>query len=128
MTIPSEILLPVPPSANALFVRTNRTVKSLGYKDWQWDAHLRIVKTKGMLLKITKPQPYQVQITANVSRRRDLDNLAKPTVDLLAMKGITPDDRWLDVLELRRVDSGVGKNKMLVKWKTIDSVVESFSF
>ena len=64
----------------------------------------------GYLLKSMPKQPaktpLRVTIEAAVNRTRDLDNLVKPVIDSCQAAGIIPDDRWVDVVEARRVPAG----------------------
>jgi len=96
-----ELRLPVPPSANQLFVIVGRKrVKSKDYVAWiqslvSWIPHdtERLEKEK---------TPYHVRIYANISHRRDIDNLAKPVLDALVRQRIVTDDRWCDCLYVER--------------------------
>lgn len=101
----SEIHLPYPPSANRLWRRSGRTIhKSAHYVAWLWDA--------GALAKTQKPHPivgpYKLTIQARRpdKRRRDLDNLIKPTNDLLASIGVIGDDCQCEMISARWVTNG----------------------
>ena len=112
---PNQLYLTVPPSANSLFVRTNnKTIKTKSYSDWQELANLEII-SQLPVVHLPEKVPYSVQITANINRQRDLDNIVKPLVDALVRKSIIPDDRYLDQLEVRRTAAGE-KNRVLVTW------------
>lgn len=87
----------IPPSANKAWRNTEGgkgRVRSNEYKNWVSKcctelADVRIGKVEG---------PYSVIIEARRpdcrgGALRDIDNLIKPTLDVLAKTGITPDDR-----------------------------------
>ena len=95
--------LPAPPSANALFVvRDGRRRKTAAYARWRRDA--------GWVLKLLDKQPpktpLRVIIEVAVNRTRDVDNTIKPIIDACQAADVIPDDRWVDVVEARRVPAG----------------------
>lgn len=109
----TTIFLPYPPSANNLWrVFKCRIIRSADYRGW--------ISNAGKVLNAQHPQkltgPVTIHITANPpdKRRRDIDNLAKSTVDLLeAHQVIERDDMaivrklTLEAGELRRGDGRV---------------------
>ena len=64
---------------------------------------------------IPRRTPVEVTISADIDRRRDLDNVIKPVIDLLQSTGILPDDRWVDSICATRVSS-------LKNWITVDVI------
>lgn len=99
--------LPIPPSVNNLFV--NRAGKLHGgrakgsdYKRWLHDA--------GWTIKIGLPHHVpgivRVLIEAPLNRRRDLDNVLKPLLDLLVKMAVIVDDSLIDDLRIVRVGTG----------------------
>ena len=99
--------LPAPPSANALFVvRDGRRRKTGTYRRWLRDAAIMYRCGFGCVTPMPNHTPLRVTIEANINRVRDLDNLIKPILDSLQKAGVIPDDRWVDVVEARRVPAG----------------------
>lgn len=103
--------LPAPPSANTLFVRPRRGVRapSRAYKRWQEQAgHLVRSQLRRQQVQPVPPRtPFECRLHIAIDRRGDLDNRIKPTLDLLQKVGVFPDDRWCDLLRLRR-ETGAG--------------------
>ena len=105
MTI--ELHLPFPPSANRLWRRSGERIhKSSRYTDWLRDA--------GFLAMSQRPAslagPYRLSILATRPdrRKRDLDNLVKPTNDLLKTIGVVADDSDCEAIHMRWVTDGEG--------------------
>ena len=88
--------LPAPPSSNHLYFNAaaGGRRKTKVYKDW--------ISSAGMLLNrarldaIADATPCRVVVLANVDRRRDIDNVIKPAIDLLTRVHVFRDDRWVD--------------------------------
>lgn len=85
------IQLPLPPSVNNLFVNAGkRRVKSARYTEW--------LKAAGWELQAQKPAKVSGTFRFTMvayrpdRRRRDLDNLIKPVLDLLKTHGVIEDD------------------------------------
>ena len=100
-------ILPVPPSANSLYIAKDRhRYISPVYKRWLREARvlMRCLDT------FPAKTPLRVDIDVVLSRRRDLDNIIKPILDSMqpskAWAGVIPDDRYVDVIEARRVPAG----------------------
>ena len=95
-----SVILPAPPSANAMYIIVNgKRVKSKRYVYWR--------SSVGYLLRARFRQmphktPLRVELRAAVSRRRDIDNLIKPTLDALQACGVIKDDRWVDSIIMNR--------------------------
>lgn len=90
----AAINLPFPPSANGLFMNIHRKgrVKTPAYREWLEEA--------GWMMKSQPVKPFDcpVEIQAIVcapdKRRRDLDNLWKPILDLLTAHKVIADDSF----------------------------------
>lgn len=81
-----SLTLPLPPSANRLyraFVRGKRatSIKSREYREWIARAQSIVAKEVGNLEPLTGP--CTAVITLYLQRRRDVDNSAKPILDVL---------------------------------------------
>lgn len=95
-----EATLPLPPSANNLFVNLKKggRAKSMAYKDWR--------RTAGMILlaaysKAGKPQwddkaPMHISLRLGINYQRDPSNCIKPIEDLICATLPVPDDRYND--------------------------------
>lgn len=103
----TRISLPWPPSTNELYAigGNHRRVVSPRYKAWK--------ETAGWTLQAQRPPKFSgpVSITIELcpphTRRFDLDNRTKSTLDLLVTHGVLPDDNSVHVrsLEINRVDN-----------------------
>ena len=106
------LVLPVPPSANRMYVPSvNRQIKTNQYKNWLNEAST--IATRWQVESLPPKTPIKVELYANISRRRDLDNLIKPTLDMLQFAGIIQDDRHIDKIRMARVDD-IDKDTMLL--------------
>lgn len=77
--------LPVPPSTNALFVQRGRKrVRSKEYRAWY---ELAQYFCEGAV-----EGPVAVHICVPENKRRDIDNYAKPVLDLLVKQGVIEND------------------------------------
>ncbi len=93
--------VPLCPSTNNLYV-TRRfgkgRAKSPAYEEW--------IDRAGWAVKAIFPTrvagPVRVEIRAPFDRRRDLDNAAKPILDLAVKLNLIDDDRWVDHLTVLR--------------------------
>lgn len=83
-------LTDLPPSANALFVRTkDGTFKTSAYRAW--------IKAAGTELQVQKPPhipgPYAITFRfGRTKKRRDLDNCIKAAGDILVTHRVVEDD------------------------------------
>lgn len=98
--IVTAAMLSIPPSTNNLYwnMHGKGRVKTDDYRNW--------LETAGWELKAAKcckvPGHVRVQLHAGLSaRRRDLDNILKPTLDALKMWGIIEDDSWVSDISAR---------------------------
>ena len=113
------IELPAPPSANRLFINTGRwggggKAKSKEYKSWRDDGVL--------ILRDRYPQPLGLKhcaigMLANLTWKRDLDNILKPMLDLLQEAGEMQDDRYVCRIEMHRGGDGVDLGRVLIDWR-----------
>ncbi len=103
----TELWLPLPPSANALWRSARgRVYRSRKYVDWLTEAGFIAKSQLGPMIK----GPYKISITAARpdNRKRDLDNILKPISDLLKTMGAIEDDHLCEMLTARWVTSGDG--------------------
>ena len=104
--------LPVPPSTNNLYVNKKEggRAKSAKYRRWVTDCtyflKTRIPENNGT---------YAVEIVADFGRHRDIDNIAKPVLDVLKKAGHIRDDRYVDDIRLRRGYTAYSKDYIAVK-------------
>lgn len=122
MTGAFSVTLPLPPSANNLFVdRRDRKgrARSSAYKAWQQEAGwaLKIAGIEGLG---GGKKPWALRIEASVNHARDLGNIEKPVSDLLVGLALVPDDRWLDRIEVVRV-ADRGDTLVVTAWEMGDS-------
>lgn len=98
--------LRAPPSANNLFADKGGghggRAKSTAYKKWIQEAGWTIVQQLAGQRGEPLEGPVSVMISAHLSRRRDLDNIVKPLLDLLVELRIIKDDQWVDFLSVTR--------------------------
>ena len=101
--------VPVPPSANNLYrnVRRRGRVRTAEYSSWLQAAQLVIQSQVTRAIAARRPTDFfGINLIARINHRRDLDNLVKPTLDLLRRLGLVPDDRWCNRIIARRNLSG----------------------
>jgi crossover junction endodeoxyribonuclease RusA len=106
-TDPLYFALPLPPSQNNMFIN-GRAGKgrfpSPLYKAWRNEASIRAY----MQNKACIEGPFAVQINAvrPDRRKRDIDNLIKPLVDLLVSQGFVSDDSEMQQVTATWVENG----------------------
>lgn len=94
------LTLPVPPSTNNLFMNVpgRGRIKSSEYNRWLSDA--------GWLLKTQAWEKVcgHVAVTIRIPKKSkaDIDNLIKPSLDLLVKHGVIDDDRFVDSIHISR--------------------------
>ena len=89
-----ELTLPYPPSVNRTLRAVNgRVILSKRYREWILEAGLAVA---GQMPAQAPVRAYRLWIEATPPdrRRRDLDNLLKPTSDLLKRAGVIEDDAF----------------------------------
>lgn len=96
-----ELSIPLPPSANHIWKNYH---KSKAYKAWIVEAGW-LSKRRD---KIVGPWRITVLAKRPDKRRRDLDNLLKPIIDLVVSLGLVEDDSKLEMISARWVTSGEG--------------------
>jgi Holliday junction resolvase RusA-like endonuclease len=102
--------LPVPPSLNNSFYprRDGKGMaKTTHYKQWQRVAFQNITVAKMRRGNSNPPlqsvgKHYEVSIICGLNHKSDIDNIIKPTLDVLSKAKITPDDSWCDFVCIRR--------------------------
>ena len=99
--------LPLPPSANRCWRNGHGgkgRFRTDEYLAWIGEAALIARARHAALGKPVFGKGYSLSISAGLSRRRDLDNIAKPIGDMLvkAFDGALPDDRWCDRIHMDR--------------------------
>lgn len=99
-----SISLPFPPSVNAIWRSVKgRNIKSKPYRDWQAEA--------GTQLAMQRPEKHEGPVEVNMAfappdkRRRDIDNLAKPCLDILVQHQVIQRD---DIAFVRKLTLEVG--------------------
>jgi len=105
-SIRQQVTMPPPPSTNNLY-RTGRghkgkagRFKTTEYKRWQLIAGAAI--SRAGVEPIAPKTVLAVRIVVDINRQRDIDNVAKPILDILQAKGTVPDDRYIDHLVVHR--------------------------
>ena len=102
------VTLPLPPSANALFrnLKSGGRAKTAEYKAWTETARYAVITAWRAANKpsvAAKDTPMMLTIDAGITdRSRDLGNVEKAISDVLAKELPIPDDRYFDLIVLRR--------------------------
>jgi len=98
---PSTIMLPLPPTANHMWVHTGRNhFRSAQYVAWLTECGWRL--TASRFPRITGK--FAVEIDLPRKMRGDIDNRTKCSLDLLVRQSIVTDDRHCDRLTISRAD------------------------
>jgi len=110
----SIVFLPFPPSVNQLYRNVPKIgrVKTAKYNVWLGDARRHIAFSGGLALL---PGRFQLTIAAAPpdKRKRDIDNICKPVLDLLVDVGAVEDDSLCEILtaywdrDARHVKTGI---------------------
>lgn len=119
----TTIVLPTPPSSNALYRNTTARERALfarrGFKAKmrvKTDRYATWLQAAGWEIKRQRPAPikgfYAITVTVGRKSRADLNNLVKAVEDLLKKQGVIEDDKfeaechlyWSDAIEGCRVD------------------------
>lgn len=109
------IELPCPPSANTIWRNVKgRTLKSKPYRTWLrvcdpilWNAY----KDYEM---ITGPCAVWIEYQPSTGNFKDLDNVAKPILDLLQKAEVIENDRFVEILNLKRLQPKKGTNTVTI--------------
>jgi crossover junction endodeoxyribonuclease RusA len=89
------IILPVPPSVNALFANGKAgrgRFKTTKYKQWIELATWEFYRQRKSVARILGPYTIEIRLPHNM--RGDVDNRTKAMLDLLVDLGVTDDDRY----------------------------------
>lgn len=107
--VPLYFELPHPPSVNGIWRggKGGRHYLSAKYKTWREAAGL-IVNTQARGKRIDGPYAVEIQARRPDKRRRDIDNIVKPVLDLLAFMGVTADDCECQMIAAQWVERGDG--------------------
>lgn len=111
----ARLLCPLPPSTNELFTTrrgSRQRIKTDKYRSWLSEAGWRITMQRPPMEPIKR---CAVLIEAPVGHTRDLDNLEKPSLDLLKLQHCIVDDRWIDDLRIVRI-TGDAKDMTISIW------------
>ena len=103
---PIYLTLPFPPSANGIWRggQGGRHYLSPKYKAWKQDAELDAkLQNKA---RISGPFAVQINAVRPDRRKRDIDNLIKPLIDLLVHCGVTDDDSEMQQITATWVEKG----------------------
>jgi len=125
---PAEVilsfLLPLGPSTNHLYVGTgaNRT-HSPRYIAWAQEAGLEINAQRPSQPARALPadQPYTAMLLLSPEDAGDINNRDKALIDLLHRMHVTPDDRFMDAITVRR-DPTIPKGKCVITVKALKPV------
>jgi crossover junction endodeoxyribonuclease RusA len=103
-----ELTCEYPPSANRLFraVPGRGVIKSKVYRDWL-EINLGIIRGQ-LNNKITGQYVVVFEATRPDKRKRDIDNLIKPLMDLIVQAGAVEDDSLCAELTAKWVNNGNG--------------------
>jgi hypothetical protein len=105
------VQLPLPPSANGLFINTPRgRAKSKDYKAWLEEARWQIItgwRAAGKPMCPIAPMKLTLRLGLT-GRARDASNCVKAVEDALVRELPVPDDRWNDHITIIRDESIAG--------------------
>lgn len=110
---PLVLELPYPPSANGIWRRVkSRTIRSHNYRRYI-DAALAVIAS-ATPKRLVGRLAVHITMCAPDYRKRDIDNIQKPTLDALAKGGVYEDDSQVDWLLTERGPVTTG-GKVVVK-------------
>jgi crossover junction endodeoxyribonuclease RusA len=103
-----ELTVEYPPSANQLWraVPGRGVIKSKVYRDWL-KINLWIISGQ-LKTKVTGQYVVVFEASRPDKRRRDIDNLIKPLMDLIVQAGAVEDDSLCAELTAKWVNNGTG--------------------
>lgn len=91
MSAEIALRLPFPPATNNLFLNAGkRRVRSRRYDAWIAEATAEVFRQRAG--RIDGPYTFAMRVERPDRRKRDLDGLIKPVLDLLVKTGVTADD------------------------------------
>ena len=97
-----NLRLPWPPTVNHYYtIARNRKILSKSGRQFQKDAAIILLAQKAPK-GMTKRLDVRIDAYPPDNRRRDLDNLLKPSLDALEKYGVFVNDSQIDVLRIRR--------------------------
>jgi len=97
-----SITVPAPPSANKIWRHVgNKVLKSAEYRQWLKECDA-LIWSKGWRDLIRGPVRIEIYITPKDKRLRDVDNYAKPCLDLLESSGVIENDKNVEQLYIER--------------------------
>ena len=113
-----SIKLPYPPSANKLYRAVKgRVIKSAVYRQWALSC-----QAFAMGADVLSEGSWRVSVdmVPPDRRRRDLDNILKPALDILVTLGLTPDDsECMEIIAHKREPFGAGH--LLITYERAES-------
>ena len=98
------LTIPIPPSANAIWrAWRGRILRSKRYEAWRWECSLLL----GRQPMVETPCSVEIVIYGGkgFTLAHDLDNLCKPTLDLLRLVRVIPEDsaKYVELVQCRYV-------------------------
>jgi len=112
------VILPIPPSVNAMYRNVLRVgrVKTLAYKTWQAEA-LQSAIAHGAKGQITGPYAIHIEIDRpDIKRRRDLGNYLKAIEDFCVQVGYVTDDSLCQRIKMAWTDKIEGRPGPVRVW------------
>ena len=95
-----QLTLNRPPATNNLFATVGkRRIRSARYDAWIAEALWSIAFQKPG--RVSGPFHFTMTVQRPDRRRRDLDGLCKPALDILVKAGVTDDDSLCEAISLR---------------------------
>jgi crossover junction endodeoxyribonuclease RusA len=127
--VPVIIEIPYPPSVNGIWrgSKGGRHYLSAKYKSWREAAGL-MVNAQARGKRVSGPFAVEIQASRPDKRRRDIDNIVKPILDLLASMGVTPDDSECQMIHAEWVGRGEGVRvavRPTKRWGEADGLLSS---
>lgn len=134
---PSSVTLrlPVPPSANNLYLNNSGSIAGRGrrkgaiYAAWLHEAGIEINRQTGkrdatwqagkLVFAPLIAGIVAVDVRAPLNRRRDLDNALKGLLDLIVKMHVIADDNLIDDLRIRRAGTG---NKLTIEIRSMEAL------
>ena len=105
-----RVVLPVPPSANALYTYAGpqKRVRSSAYNDWLCGV-IPVINIQPKPTRASLPfHQAEVLIKLCINYTRDTDNCTKPIFDALEKAGVLRNDRYVEDHRVKRVTQFIG--------------------